>query len=194
MSMFVRQARRSLFAATGLVLGVFSVCLGGEPTLHPHLEQVKDACAERLLNETGGSLESVQVETSNIKTFEAFFGAVLKAPLVEHRDHPDKDSVRGYCYRGIRIIVRQEHAVPRPTGWVQINFTVSDVGIVQRELEVALKSSPVASLNEMERDKIVRVRLKPDVRRGDRKAIRLEVAGPEGFMIGFNQYKEEARQ
>lgn len=174
----------------GLLLGTPASSLGEEPPFaRQHVEQTAPGCPE---NE--GILDSVQIETSDLKSFEAFFGEVLKASLVERRDHPDKDSVRGYCYLGIRIVVRQDYAVPRPTGWVQINFIVPDVGVVQRELEAALKTSSVDSLTEMERDKIVRFRLKPDVRRGDRKAIRLEVSGPEGFMIGFNQYKKEARQ
>lgn len=177
------------FFLISLLIGIPSIGLGEEPLgVHPHVERTVSECQE-----SGGILDSVQVETSDLKSFEVFFGEVLKAPLVERRDHPDKDSVRGYCYRGIRIIVRRDHAVPRPTGWVQINFTVPDVGAVQRELETALKSSSVDSFTEMERDKIIRVRLKPDVRRGDRKAIRLEVSGPEGLMIGFNQYKKEAR-
>ncbi len=189
----MEHARTVIFFTFGVVLSLFTIGLADEPVLHLHAELTKDECVSPSV-EAGAALESVQIETSDLKSFEVFFGDVLKAPLVERRDHPDKDNVRGYCYRGVRIIVRRDHAVPRPTGWVQINFTVQDVATVQRELETALKSSPVASLNEMERDKIVRFRLKPDVRRGDRKAIRLEVSGPEGFMIGFNQYKGEVRQ
>lgn len=173
-----------------LLVGISSIGLGEEPLgVHPRVERTVSECQEN-----GGILDSVQIETSDLKSFEVFFGEVLKALLVERRDHPDKDSVRGYCYRGIRIIVRRDHAVPRPTGWVQVNFAVLDAGLVQRELEAALKNSSVASLSKMEQDKIVRFRMKPDARRGDRKAIRLEVAGPEGFMIGFNQYKNDARE
>ena len=174
----------------GLLLSLPTISWeAGLSSTRQHVEQTVSECPGN-----GGTLDSVQIETSDLKSFETFWGDVLKASMFERRDHPDKDSIRGYCYRGILIIVRRDHAVPRPTGWVQINFTVPDVAAVQRELETALKSSPVASLTEMERDKIVRVRLKPDVRRGDRKAIRLEVSGPEGFMLGFNQYKEETRQ
>jgi len=60
---------------------------------------------------------------------------------------------------------------------------------VQQELEQSFRTSPVAQRGEAERDKIVRFRLKPDVRRGDCRAVRLEVGGPEGFMIGFDQFK-----
>lgn len=177
----------------GLVLGIFSTGLAEAPVHSHDAEQTRDTCGGSP-NNAGSSLDSIQIETSDLKAFEVFFADVLKALLIERRDHPDKDSIRGYCYRGVRIIVRRDHAMPRPTGWVQINFTVQDVSAVQRELEAALKNSPVASLNAIERDKIARVRLKPDVRRGDRRGIRLEVSGPEGFMIGFNQYKEEAPQ
>ena len=99
------------------------------------------------------------------------------------------DSLRGYCYRGVLIVVRQDFRTPRPTGWVQINFLVSNVAALQGELEQAYRASSVYQLSEEDRAKIVRFRLKPDVMRGDRQVIRLEVAGPEGFMIGFDQDK-----
>jgi hypothetical protein len=137
-----------------------------------------------------GSLEgfeSVQLETSDMKRHEHFFESVLHAPVVLRIDHPQVDSLRGYCYRGVLIVVRQDLRLPRPTGWVQINFTVSDVAALQGELEQAYRASSVYQLSEEDRAKIVRFRLKPDVMRGDRQVIRLEVAGPEGFMIGFNQ-------
>jgi hypothetical protein len=134
-------------------------------------------------------LESVQVETSDITRHEQFFESVLHAPVVQRIDHPQVDSLRGYCYRGVLIVVRQDLRSPRPTGWVQINFTVSDVAALQGELEQAYRASSVYRLSEEDRAKIVRFRLKPDVMRGDRHVIRLEVAGPEGFMIGFDQDK-----
>ena len=133
--------------------------------------------------------ESVQVETSDITRHEQFFEFVLHAPVVQRKDHPQVDSLRGYCYRGVLIVVRQDLRTPRPTGWVQINFTVSDVAALQGELEQAYRASFVYQLSEEDRAKIVRFRLKPDVMRGDRQVIRLEVAGPEGFMIGFDQVK-----
>lgn len=43
--------------------------------------------------------DGVQVETSDIALFEQFFGSVLKAPLVQHADHPQADRLRGYCYQ-----------------------------------------------------------------------------------------------
>ncbi|MDE3242319.1 MAG: hypothetical protein KGO52_06330 [Nitrospirota bacterium] len=134
-------------------------------------------------------MDSVQIETSDLRLFETFLGEVLKARLVERRDHLGKDSIRGYCYRGILVVVRKNHESPRPTGWVQLNFAVPDVEIVQRELETTLAEPRLASLSQAERERVVRIRLKPDVRRGNRKAIRLEVLGPEGFVVGFNQYK-----
>jgi hypothetical protein len=177
----------SIIVALSVFFSLSSVGLAEEPPVTPHHEeQAVQACSD-----DGGIFDSIQFETSDLKSFEVFFGDLLRAPLIERRDHPDKDSMRGYCYRGVRLIIRRDYAVPRPTGWVQINFVVSDVSAVQREIESALKSSSVASLSEAERDRIVRIRLKPDVRRGSRKAARLEVAGPEGFMIGFNQYTHE---
>jgi len=86
-------------------------------------------------------------------------------------------------------MVRQDLRAAHPTGWVQINFTVSDVASLQNELEQAYRASPVYQLSEEARAKIVRFRLKPDVMRENRQVIRLEVAGPEGFMIGFDQNK-----
>ena len=112
--------------------------------------------------------ESVQVETSDITRYEQFFESVLHAPVVQRMDHPQVDSLRGYCYRGVLIVVRQDLRTPRPTGWVQINFTVSDVAVLQGELEQAYRASSVYQLSEEDRAKIVRVRLKPDVMRGDR--------------------------
>jgi hypothetical protein len=131
----------------------------------------------------------VQVETSDIRLYEQFFEAVLQAPAVQRVDHPRADSLRGYCYRGVLMVVRQDFRKPRPTGWVQINFLVPNVVALQGELEQAYRASSVYQLSEEDRGKIVRFRLKPDVMRGDRQVIRLEVAGPEGFMIGFDQDK-----
>ena len=133
-------------------------------------------------------LDSIQIETSDLASYEQFFG-ILKAPVIEQHEHPGRDRLRGYCYRGVVIIVRQDIPTPRSTGWVQINFTVQDAAAVQQELERLISESPVAKLEDAERTKIIRFRLKSDVKRGDRKAVRLEVFGPEGFMIGFNQYK-----
>jgi len=134
-------------------------------------------------------LENVQVETSDIKRHEQFFETVLQASVVQHMDHPQVDSIRGYCYRGVLIVVRQDLRTPHPTGWVQINFTVSDVVAVQEEVEGSYRASTLSQLAEEERIKIVRFRLKPEVTRGHRKTTRFEVTGPEGFMVGFDQYK-----
>jgi hypothetical protein len=133
-------------------------------------------------------LDSIQIETADLASYEQFF-SILKAPLIEQHEHPGRDRLRGYCYRGVVIVVRQDLQQPRPTGWVQINFIVQDAAAVQQELERFYGASPVAKLEEAERNKIMRFRLKPDVKRGDRKAVRFEVFGPDGFMIGFNQYK-----
>jgi hypothetical protein len=148
------------------------------------------SCKEAIqASDSPEGFESVQVETSDIKQYEQFFETVLHAPVVQRMDHPQVDSLRGYCYRGVLIVVRQDLRTPRPTGWVQINFTVSDVAAVQAEVEGSYRASTLSQLVEEDRAKIVRFRLKPEVTRGHRKAIRFEVTGPEGFMIGFDQYK-----
>lgn len=131
----------------------------------------------------------VQIETADITLYEAFFETILQAQRVQTMEHPQIDRLRGYCYRDVLIVVRQDLKAARPTGWVQINYAVPDVAAVQQELEQSFRTSPVAQRDEAERNKIVRFRLKPDVRRGDCRAVRLEVGGPEGFMIGFDQFK-----
>ena len=141
--------------------------------------------------ETAGSggLENVQIETSDIRSFQQFFESVFQTPPVEQVEHPGTDSLRGYCYRGVLIVIRQDFRTPRPTGWVQLNFKVQDVTAVQEQLEGAYRASPLSQLQESDRAKIVRFRLKPNVMRSGRQVIRLEVNGPEGFMIGFDQAK-----
>jgi len=133
--------------------------------------------------------QGVQVETSDIGLFEQFFESVLRAPLVYRADHPQADRLRGYCYRGVLIVMRQDLRTARPTGWVQLNFRVPDATAVQREIEEAYRMSSVAQLAEADRGRIVRFRFKPDVMRGERKVERFEVGGPEGFMVGFDQDK-----
>ena len=105
----------------------------------------------------------MQVETSDITRYEQFFESVLHAPVVQRMDHPQVDSLRGYCYRGVLIVVRRDLRTPRPTGWVQINFTVSDVAAVQAEVEGHIGHLALSQLAEEERMKIVRFRLKPEV-------------------------------
>jgi hypothetical protein len=134
-------------------------------------------------------LESVQIETSDITLYEQFFEAVLQVPVVQRADHPQADRLREYCYRGLLIVVRQDLRTSRPTGWVQINFIVSDVAAMQEEVERIYRRSSISQLTEADRSKIVRFRFKPDVMRGDRRVARFEVGGPEGFMIGFDQEK-----
>jgi len=140
-------------------------------------------------SETADGLENVQIETSDIRSFQQFFESVFQTPPVEQIEHPGTDSLRGYCYRGVLIVIRQDFRTPRPTGWVQLNFKVQDVAAVQEKLEGAYRASPLFQLEESDRAKIVRFRLKPNVMRSGRQVVRLEVSGPEGFMIGFDQAK-----
>lgn len=148
--------------------------------------------AERCVPGPGATPEAgfdgVQIEAADLPLHELFFEQILHATVVQRLDHPQIDRIRGYCYRGLLIVVRQDVKSPRPTGWVQVNFSVPNVAAIQAELEKALQASPVSGRPDA--DKVVRIRLKPDVSRGGCRAARLEVGGPEGFMVGFNQYKE----
>lgn len=191
----VKPGLQIMVLVAGLILGWISLILAAsaEP-LHPqhsdgHAGERHDAgetCAS--LSETA-ALSSVQIETSEMKLYEAFFESVLHAPAVHRLDHPQKDILRGYCYRGLLIVVRQDLQTPRPTGWVQINFPEQDVARIQSELQRFYEESAVSQLEEPERNRIVRFKLKPDVKRGSRTVARLEVFGPEGFMLGFDQQK-----
>lgn len=185
--------------STPLSMTVVAFAADG-PTPHQSSHAAASSCSPSDHNQAGSagsnpsidestSFENVQIETSDLVRHERFFESVLHAPIVQRMDHPQIDSLRGYCYRGVLIVVREDLRTPRPTGWVQINFTVSDVATVQEELERSVRASSLYELSEDERAKVVRFRVKPDVMRGNRKAIRLEVFGPEGFMIGFDQYK-----
>jgi hypothetical protein len=154
---------------------------------HGGHESVTCQTASTANQESG--FDGIQLETSDIALYEEFF-QILQARLVQHIDHPQIDKIRGYCYGGVEIVVRQDLAKSRPTGWVQVNFAVQDVTALKEELEKSYAASPVSKREELERVKVIRFRVKPDVMRSNRKAIRLEVYGPEGFMIGFNQYRE----
>lgn len=141
-----------------------------------------DAC--RLSD--GSTFENIQIETADIHLHEQLFESVLHAPLVQRLDHPQTDHIRAYCYRHVLIVVRQDLRTPRPTGWVQLNFVANDVAALQQELESAARTV-FAALDTEAREQIVRFRLKPGVMRNHRKVDRLEVYGPEGFLIGFDQ-------
>jgi hypothetical protein len=132
------------------------------------------------------ALESLQVETSDIRLYEDFFERYLRIPAYLRLDHPQVDHVRAYCYRNVLIVVRQDVKSPRPTGWVQVNFVVPDLQAVQRELEDAARRLASAEA----RSAAYRLRLKSDVPRNHCRVDRLELSGPEGFMIGFNRVRE----
>ena len=182
-----------LISASVFLLAVTAASAEVVPQPQHHLANLashKGSCTAAMQGSASPEgFASVQIETSDITRHEQFFETVLHTPVVLRMDHPQVDSLRGYCYRSVLIVVRQDLRTPRPTGRVQINFTVSDVAAMQGELEQAYRVSSVYQLSEEDRAKIVRFRSKPDVMRGDRQVIRLEVAGPEGFMIGFDQDK-----
>jgi hypothetical protein len=179
------------------VLGVVVVARSGTaqgpeatPPVHDHGAKAPCGAMSASPDPQPGSFDGIQIETSDMKLYEDFFETILRLARVQDVDHPQTDKIRGYCYKGIEIVVRQDLAKPRPTGWVQLNFAVGDVMAVKEELEKAYAASPVSKRDEGERAKVVRFRLKPDVMRSNRKANRLEVYGPEGFLIGFNQYTD----
>ncbi|HWG97067.1 MAG TPA: hypothetical protein VN647_08295 [Nitrospira sp.] len=134
----------------------------------------------------GSTLENIQIETADIHLHEQLFESVLRATLVQRLDHPQTDRIRAYCLRHLLVVIRQDLRTPRPTGWVQVNFVVSDVAALHQELEATARTA-LATLDVETRDKIVRFRLKPGVMRNHRRVDRLEVYGPEGFLIGFDQ-------
>ena len=130
---------------------------------------------------------NIQIETSDITLHERLFEQVLHAQSIQRLDHPQTDLIRIYCLRDVVVAIRQDLRHPRQTGWVQINFWVKDVASIHQTLQSAVHESPLSQLADAEREKIVRLRLKPNVMRGNRKVDRLEVYGPEGFLIGFDQ-------
>jgi hypothetical protein len=132
---------------------------------------------------------NIQIETSNITLHERLFEQVLHATAMQRLDHPQTDLIRVYCLRDVVVAIRQDLRRPRETGWVQINFWVKDAAAVKQELESAVRDSSLAQLPQTDREKVIRLRMKPNVMRGQRKVDRLEVYGPEGFLIGFDQPK-----
>lgn len=83
------------------------------------------------------ALESIQVETSDLRAYEHFFEQYLRIHPDLRVDHPQADHVRAYCYKGVLVVVRQDVKTPRPTGWVQVNFIVPDLEVVRQEIEDA---------------------------------------------------------
>ena len=176
---------------TAILAGGGTIVRAEEGTLPLAGSQSFSKCAPSLpLTSSRSELEGIQIETADIGLHELFFSQVLQADEVQRIDHPQIDFIRSYCYRDVLIVVRQDVKTPRPTGWVQVNFAVADVADVQKQIEGALRDSGVAKLDEAERAKVVRLRLKSDVSRNNCRAVRLELNGPEGFMIGFDQFKE----
>jgi hypothetical protein len=136
---------------------------------------------------TTEGFSNIQIETSDIALHERLFEQVFHAPTIERLDHPQTDLIRIYCLRDVVVAVRQDLRNPRQTGWVQINFWVKDVASIRETLQSAVRESALGQLADADRDRIVRFRMKPGVMRGQRKVDRLEVYGPEGFLIGFDE-------
>ena len=151
-----------LMSASVLLIAVTIVSAEDVPQIqhHPADSASQERSCKAAIQGPGSleGFENVQVETSDIMRHEQFFETVLHAPVVLRMDHPQVDSLRGYCYRGVLIVVRQDLRTPRSTGWVQINFRVSDVAALQGELEQAYRASSIYQLSEEDRAKIVRFR------------------------------------
>ena len=193
MQMTEQNLRRVWALCAGMCLMASVLAWADEPPAHHGQTeagaQERPCKAATQVVAASDQFDGVQVETSDIALFEQFFESVLQVPVVQHADHSQADHLRGYCYRGVLVVVRQDLRMARPTGWVQLNFRVADVAAVREEIERGYQASSVSKLTEADRAKIVRFRFKPDVMRGERKVSRFEVAGPEGFMIGFDQPK-----
>jgi hypothetical protein len=134
------------------------------------------------------SLQGIQIETSAIADYEALFESILRAAVVFKVDHPQVDHLRGYCYRDVLIVIRQDLKTPRPTGWVQVNFSVSDVQAVRSGFEEVLQAAGT------DKARTAKLKFKADVPRSNCRVARLEVFGPEGFLLGFDQIKPETCQ
>ena len=174
--MQIRIAMRAVIVGMGVLSWLAPVSAHAEE--HP-------ACGPA--GEEGFS--NIQIETADITLHERLFEQVLHANSLQRLDHPQTDVIRIYCFRDVVVTIRQDLRNPRQTGWVQINFWVKDAAAIQETLQAAVRESSLGQLTEADRDKIVRFRMKPGVMRGDRKVDRLEVYGPEGFLIGFDQPK-----
>jgi hypothetical protein len=164
-----------------------SVSVAADETPHRHQSGQPCGTVETDAAKTS-RFEGIQIETSNIASHELLFESVLGARSVFRIDHPQVDHLRGYCYRDVLIVIRQDLKTPRPTGWVQVNFAVPDAEAVQRELEEAIRRA-LGDRDETSRASIARLKLKSDVPRSNCRASRVELYGPEGFLIGFDQFK-----
>jgi hypothetical protein len=173
----VKQGVIIRLAVLALLVWVFSAVSASveeHPTCGPSVEE---------------GFSNVQIETSDVTLHERFFEEVLHAKTIQRAEHPKMNLIRVYCFRDVAVAIRQDLRRPRETGWVQINFWVKDVAAAYESLQSAVRDSSLAQLSEADRDKIVRFRMKPGVTRGHDKVDRLEVYGPEGFLIGFDQPK-----
>src|SRR5262245_6901682 len=111
---------------------------GSGPTSRLESGSGGGACQPHRTENKESVLEGVQIETADIQSHELLFETILKARPVLRIDHPQVDHLRGYCYRDVLIVVRQDLKTARPTGWVQVNFVVSDTAAVKEEIERAL--------------------------------------------------------
>ena len=172
--MQIEAGMRWLMGGVGLLCWLAAVSAHAEE--HP-------ACGPAALE----GFSNIQIETSDMTSHERLFEQVFQANSIQRLDHPQMDVIRIYCLRDVIVTIRQDLRNPRPTGWVQINFWVKDVASIHDSLQLAVRESSLAQLTEADRDKVVRFKMKAGVMRGNRKVDRLEVYGPEGFLVGFDQ-------
>jgi hypothetical protein len=186
----IRLLKQSVIAVSVAMLpGMTS--LSAEGASLPHRHESGAVCGAAVTNPVDTArFQGIQLETSDISQHETLFESVLKAQVVFKIDHPQVDHLRGYCYRDVLVVIRQDLKTPRPTGWVQINFLVPDVETVKTELEQALVAAQAGKVPRAS----ARLRIKPGVPRSNCRVTRLEVSGPEGFLIGFDQVKLETCQ
>src|SRR6478735_12687081 len=84
---------------------------------------------------------NIQIETSDITLHELLFEQVFHAQSIQRLDHPQTDLIRIYCLRDVVVAIRQDLRQPHQTGWVQVNFWVTDVGSIHQTLQSAVRDS-----------------------------------------------------
>jgi hypothetical protein len=166
--------------------GLEAAAYNSQPAPSERHTKMRHAIDARCRASDSSPFENIQIETTDIHLHEQLFESVLQASLVQRLNHPHIDHIRAYCYRQVLVVIRQDLRAPHPTGWVQLNFLVSDVAMLQQELE-ATAHTALDTIDVETREKIVRLRLKRGVMRNNHTVDRLEVYGPEGFLIGFDQ-------
>ena len=83
----------SVIAILGALVGPLTMVWADESRSTTDGKEKQSACLPgRDSRCTGNDLQGIQVETSDVKTYEQFFSQALRAPEVERVDHPERDS------------------------------------------------------------------------------------------------------